>query len=95
MFVYIKYEINHILLKKVVYFYIIYLYYRKDMEELKMDDETIVCMCMNVSVKDIKDAIAAGDTTFSAMQDRTGLGTVCGVCVDEAEEIFNNLLAQR
>lgn len=56
-----------------------------------MNDETIICACMNVSVKDIKDAILAGDTTFQEMQDRTGLGTVCGVCTEEAEALFAKL----
>lgn len=56
-----------------------------------MDDEVVVCMCMNVTVKDIKDAILAGDETFQEMQDRTGLGTVCGVCIDEGETIFTQL----
>lgn len=59
-----------------------------------MDDETIVCTCMNVSMKDIKDAILQGDESFAAMQDRTGLGTVCGVCIDEGEEIFAKLKDQ-
>lgn len=56
-----------------------------------MDDDTIVCTCMNVSVKDIKEAILAGDETFADLQDRTGLGTVCGICLDEGEAIFTQL----
>lgn len=56
-----------------------------------MDDEAVVCTCMNVTVKDIKDAILAGDENFIEMQDRTGLGTVCGICIDEGEAIFTKL----
>lgn len=57
-----------------------------------MNDESVICTCMNICVKDIKAAIASGDKTFEEMQDRTGLGTVCGVCVDEAEVLFKQLL---
>lgn len=56
-----------------------------------MSDDTIICACMSVSVKDMKDAILAGDATFQEMQDRTGLGTVCGVCTEEAEALFTQL----
>ena len=56
-----------------------------------MDDETIVCTCMNVSVKDIKDAILAGASSFQDLHDKTGAGTVCGICLDEAESIFMQL----
>ena len=59
-----------------------------------MDDETIICTCMNVTIKDIKDAILQGDESFADMQNRTGLGTICGVCIDEGEEIFTQLKDQ-
>ena len=57
-----------------------------------MSDDRIICTCMNVSVQDIKDAIAAGATTLAEIQDKTGLGSVCGVCVDDAEMLINELL---
>lgn len=50
---------------------------------------------MNVSVKDIKLAIAAGATDFKAVQDITGISTICGICMDEAEAMVNHLLNER
>jgi bacterioferritin-associated ferredoxin len=60
-----------------------------------MNDDTIICTCMNVSVGDIKKAIAAGATDFKSVQDMTGISTVCGLCHDEAEEAIRKLLAER
>lgn len=60
-----------------------------------MDDETIVCTCMNVSIGDIKRAIASGANDFKTVQDMTGIATVCGLCLDEAEIVVSKLLQER
>ena len=52
-----------------------------------MNDEDIVCYCLGVSVKDIKDAIASGCQNFAQVQEKTGAGTVCGACNDEVEAL--------
>lgn len=57
-----------------------------------MNDDMIVCTCMNVTVKDIKDAIAAGADSFAKVQEKTGIASVCGVCIDDAELIVKELL---
>lgn len=56
-----------------------------------MDDDTIVCTCMNVRVKDMKQIIMEGAETFQEFQDKSGAGTICGVCLDEAELLFTEL----
>lgn len=57
-----------------------------------MHDLDIVCTCMSVSVADIKLVIQAGATTFNEIQEKTGVGTVCGACAEEVEDIVNKLL---
>lgn len=57
-----------------------------------MNEDDIVCTCMSVSVKDIQKAIEAGARTFQEVQDITGVGTVCGVCTDDAEMVVQQLL---
>ena len=42
-----------------------------------MKDEDIICTCMSVSVKDIRQAIDEGARTVQEVQDKTGAGTVC------------------
>lgn len=41
-----------------------------------MNDDVIVCNCLGVTVKDIKDAIAGGCKSFAEVQEKTGAGTL-------------------
>lgn len=59
-----------------------------------MKDEVIICTCMSVSVKDIRQAIDEGARTVQEVQDKTGAGTVCGVCNEDLEQCVMELLAQ-
>ena len=59
-----------------------------------MKDEDIICTCMSVSVKDIRQAIDEGARTVQEVQDKTGAGTVCGVCNEDLEQWVMELLAQ-
>ena len=59
-----------------------------------MKDEDIICTCMSVSVKDIRQAIDEGARTVQEVQDKTGAGTVCGVCNADLEQCVMELLAQ-
>ena len=54
-----------------------------------MKDEDIICTCMSVSVKDIRQAIDEGARTVQEVQDKTGAGTVCGVCNEDLEQCVN------
>ena len=59
-----------------------------------MKDEDIICTCMSVSVKDIRQAIDEGARTVQEVQDKTGAGPVCGVCNEDLEQCVMELLAQ-
>jgi bacterioferritin-associated ferredoxin len=48
----------------------------------------IVCVCNNVSSRDIA-SIAAGCCSFESLQERLQVGTCCGVCVPTAREAFD------
>lgn len=60
-----------------------------------MNDDDIVCMCMNISVRDIKRAIASGAKDFNEVQKLTSISTVCGLCLDEAEAIVKKILDEK
>lgn len=60
-----------------------------------MNDDEIICNCLGVSVKDIKDAIASGCQNFEQVQEKTGAGTVCGACNDEVEALVIQLLNEK
>lgn len=60
-----------------------------------MNDDDMLCTCLGVSVKDIKDAIASGCQNFAQVQEKTGAGTICGACSDEVEKIVAQLLNEK
>lgn len=71
-------------------------YYRKHgMEDRVVKDEAkLVCQCMNVTDHEIEDAVLEGARTFYELQEMTKIGTVCGQCKEEAEQLLNKYLAE-
>ncbi len=57
-----------------------------------MDNEEVVCSCMNVTVGMIKDAIDNGARTFEEVQEATSAGTVCGICNDAVQEVIDKFI---
>jgi bacterioferritin-associated ferredoxin len=62
--------------------------------EIKMDDDKVVCGCINVTVKDLKDAIKNGAKSFEDVQEATNVGTGCGSCVDSVKVLVDELLGK-
>lgn len=54
----------------------------------------IVCLCRRVSDRDITAAVTAGVHNFEVLQDRTGVSSCCGCCLDCAREVFDAARAQ-
>jgi nitrogen fixation NifU-like protein len=65
-------------------------YYAKNnlKHKIKKEQTKLICQCMNVTDKDIKEAIAHGAKTYEDIQAMTKAGTVCGQCKDEIENIL-------
>ncbi|HOV37439.1 MAG TPA: iron-sulfur cluster assembly scaffold protein [Spirochaetales bacterium] len=57
-------------------------YYKKTGQEGRIQKEkaVIVCQCMNVTDKDIEQAVKEGARTYLDLQNKTKIGTVCGQC---------------
>jgi NifU-like protein involved in Fe-S cluster formation/bacterioferritin-associated ferredoxin len=49
----------------------------------------IVCQCMNVTDRDIEDAVKGGVRTYLQLQEQTKIGTVCGQCKDETLKLLH------
>lgn len=60
-----------------------------------MDDDEVVCGCMNVTVQDIKVAIRNGAKSFEEVQEVTDVSNGCGNCTDSVKELVKNLLEQQ
>lgn len=54
-----------------------------------------VCICNAVSEADIRHQVAAGVTTFAALQEQTGCSTCCGCCEGEARDLLAEALEER
>jgi bacterioferritin-associated ferredoxin len=57
-----------------------------------VDNNQVICGCMNVKVKDLKDAIKNGAKTFEQVQSATKVGTGCTGCVDSVKLLVDELL---
>lgn len=57
-----------------------------------MDNDKVVCGCINVTVQDLKNAIANGAKSFDEVQKATKVGTGCGKCVDSVKVLVDELL---
>ena len=53
----------------------------------------IVCLCHQVSDRDIQRAVASGTQCFEVLQDETRLASSCGCCHDCAREVFDEAMA--
>lgn len=66
-------------------------YYRRNNLESEIEEEEarIVCHCQNITDRDIEEFVKNGGKSFEELQEKTGLGTVCGGCIEEAKELLH------
>ena len=48
----------------------------------------IVCVCIKISVREIRQAIDLGLTSMADLYKELGVGTCCGKCVSYAREVM-------
>lgn len=54
-----------------------------------------VCICNNVTTRDIEAAVADGACTLDCLADTLAVSTCCGQCREFAEEVLADTLASR
>ena len=52
-----------------------------------MDMDQVVCSCANVTNGMVKDAIDAGAATLEEVEEATGAGTICEICVEDLKNL--------
>ncbi|CAM4184234.1 nitrite reductase large subunit NirB [Vibrio agarivorans] len=57
-----------------------------------LPDTAVICSCFDVTKGDIKDAVAAGCTTMSALKESTNASTGCGGCSALAKQVLDSEL---
>ncbi|MDX9783869.1 MAG: iron-sulfur cluster assembly scaffold protein [Spirochaetia bacterium] len=60
--------------------------------EFKGEDAVVICTCLNITDKDIEEAVKAGAQDWQKLQEATKIGTVCGGCKTKAEELLHEFV---
>ena len=58
----------------------------------KGEESIVICQCLNITDKDIEEAVKDGARTWEGLQARTKIGTVCGKCRVKAEELVHEFV---
>ncbi len=58
-----------------------------------MDADEIICSCLDITKGMIRDAVNSGARSFSEVQEMTQVGTVCGACIEDVENLIDELIA--
>jgi len=71
-------------------------YYTKNGQEDKVvkDEAQIICECMEVTDKEIEEAVLEGVRTMLELQEKTKLGTSCGECKPEAKILMEQYITK-
>jgi nitrogen fixation NifU-like protein len=66
-------------------------YYKRNgmSDKVKNEEARVVCECMNVTDKEIEEAVLEGAKTFLEIQEHTKAGTVCGKCKEDILQLLD------
>ena len=56
-----------------------------------MNPDEVICSCLNTTKGMIKEAVDNGAKTFEEVQEKTDVGTVCGTCIEDVENLIAEL----
>ena len=60
-----------------------------------MNLDKTVWYCRSVTNGMIKDAVDSGASTLEEVQEVTGAGTVCGVCIENVQHLVEEFVRER
>ncbi|MDH7484539.1 MAG: iron-sulfur cluster assembly scaffold protein [Spirochaetales bacterium] len=60
--------------------------------EFKGEEAIVICTCLNITDKDIEEAVKQGARDWHSLQEATKIGTVCGGCRSKAEELLHEFV---
>ncbi len=70
-------------------------YYQRNgmLDKIEKKEARVVCECMNVTDKEIEEAVLDGARTLLELQEKTKAGTVCGKCKENIIELLDRYKA--
>lgn len=71
-------------------------YFKKSAQEERIikDKATVVCKCVNVTDRDIEEAVTEGKKTFEAVQKATKCATACNLCKPRVKSLIEQYKMQ-
>lgn len=60
-----------------------------------MNPDKVVCTCLNITNGMIQEAVESGAKTLEEVQEVTGAGTVCGVCLDDIQHLVDEFTEKK
>ena len=61
---------------------------------MKRNKEDFVCYCMEITYREILNAISKGATTPDEITEQTDAGISCGMCIETIEDILEEELSK-
>lgn len=61
-------------------------------DKVQKEQAKTICQCMDVKDIEIENAVLEGARTYLELQERTKIGTVCGQCKQQAEQLLGQYL---
>lgn len=58
-----------------------------------MDSDEIICSCLDITKGMIQEAVNSGATSLEEVQAINSVGTICGACIEDVEQLIADLTA--
>ncbi len=59
-----------------------------------MNPDDIICSCLDITNGMIQEAVANGAKTLEDVQEINNVGTICGACIEDVENLIAELTAK-
>ncbi|MCI8447572.1 MAG: (2Fe-2S)-binding protein [Eubacterium sp.] len=59
-----------------------------------MDSDEIICSCLDITKGMIEEAVNNGAKTLEDVQEVNSVGTICGACIEDVEQLIAELTAK-
>lgn len=59
-----------------------------------MNPDEVICSCLDITKGMIQEAVNSGATTLEEVQEINNVGTICGACVEDVENLIAELTAK-
>ena len=57
----------------------------------KLDEDLLICECMCISVRDIRETFKINGPSLDLLVSELGMGTACSTCLKSKEDWFNRI----